>query len=347
MKESKKKILFIGPTDYNIVFGGDTIKNSLLVRALKKIDIDLEEIDTTNWKIRKFSLFLKILKKLIQNKKNHILISINPDSGIRFVNMIKKIGLLKIINLNYLVIGGNLPSKLETKKQAIKHFSKLNSVLVESSQIKRKLEHIGLGNVVHINNFKDFSFKPKSFQNNENFSLVFFSRVCKEKGVELAINAVSDLSKEYNIKLDIFGPIKKEYSRKFDSLLKSSFNVEYKGVLEPNANKTYEVLSQYDLMLFPTFHEGEGFPGAIIDSYIAGVTVLASDWKYNFEIVEVGKTGWLVEPRNIDDLKNKLVYIIENKEILKEMRKNCVEEAKKYHVDNVIPKLLKEMGIEE
>ena len=73
---------------------------------------------------------------------------------------------------------------------------------------------------------------------------------------------------------------------------------------------------------------------------------LTTDWKYNSEIVEEGKTGWLVEPKNEKALEEKLIEILYNKEKLNQMRKNCVEEAKKYHVDNVLPKLLKEMNIE-
>jgi len=98
-------------------------------------------------------------------------------------------------------------------------------------------------------------------------------------------------------------------------------------------------------MLFPTLFENEGFAGAIIDSFIAGVPVLSSYWSNGREIINDGMTGFFFEMGNQKELEKKLAFIIENKDILKDMRKNCVEEAKKYHVDNVLPKLLKEIGI--
>ena len=79
-------------------------------------------------------------------------------------------------------------------------------------------------------------------------------------------------------------------------------------------------------MLFPTYYEGEGFAGTLIDAMAAGVPVIASDWKYNKEIVEDGKTGIIMH----NSLEKELLNILQEKEQWMRMKKLCVLEAKKY-----------------
>lgn len=52
-------------------------------------------------------------------------------------------------------------------------------------------------------------------------------------------------------------------------------------------DKSVNVLKDYFALLFPTYYEGEGFAGTLIDAYSAGapVIVIAFDWKYNSELV--------------------------------------------------------------
>ncbi len=75
--------------------------------------------------------------------------------------------------------------------------------------------------------------------------------------------------------IDIYGPIYNEYLTEFEEECQnSSENLNYKGVLQPD--EIYQVLSEYDLMLFPTQYYTEGFPGSILDAYISGLPVIAS-----------------------------------------------------------------------
>ena len=46
-------------------------------------------------------------------------------------------------------------------------------------------------------------------------------------------------------------------------------------------------------MIFPTYYVGEGFPGTIIDAFSSGIPDIATDWRYNSEIVQNGKTGYI------------------------------------------------------
>lgn len=109
----------------------------------------------------------------------------------------------------------------------------------------------------------------------------------------------------------------KDYQYNFKKIFaKSKKYISYKGILEPINNNIYENLSNYDLMIFPTFCKEEGFAGAILDSFISGVPVFASDWKYNSEIIKENITGKLFVSKDIRYLTNKLKFLINNLDLI-------------------------------
>mgnify|MGYP002239410386 CR=1 FL=1 len=59
----------------------------------------------------------------------------------------------------------------------------------------------------------------------------------------------------------------------------------------------YRTLCRYDIMLFPTYWYGEGFPGIVMDAYIAGLPLIASDWNINTEVI-TEKTGIIIPPKD-------------------------------------------------
>jgi len=76
-------------------------------------------------------------------------------------------------------------------------------------------------------------------------------------------------------------------------------------------------------MLFPTFWVGEGFPGIIIDAYIAGLPIIASDWNLNGEIIDEKETGFIIKKKDSIQLKDKMKYFIKNPEEIIRIGNNC------------------------
>ena len=81
----------------------------------------------------------------------------------------------------------------------------------------------------------------------------------------------------------------------------------------------YDTLLQYDLMLFPTFYPGEGLPGTIIDSYISRLPILASDWKYNGELIVDGESGILHQAEDVNDLFDKIKLLALDSKLLNQL----------------------------
>lgn len=96
------------------------------------------------------------------------------------------------------------------------------------------------------------------------------------------------------------------------------------------------------MLLFPTFYEGEGFAGTVIDALAAGVPVLASDWRYNSEIV-TDKIGFTYKTRDVNMLADKLFEISQNIEKVNSKKEECIKEAQKYLPENAMKIILENL----
>ena len=94
--------------------------------------------------------------------------------------------------------------------------------------------------------------------------------------------------------IDVYGPFKDgDCSEK----IFENSRVDYCGVLPPE--KVLPTLSQYDVLLLPSFHPGEGYPGIVIEAFSLGLPVIATNWQAIPEIVQDGENGLLVSPQRL------------------------------------------------
>ena len=117
-------------------------------------------------------------------------------------------------------------------------------------------------------------------------------------------------------------------SRKFPSY------VRYGGLV--SFDNTTDVLKRYFALLFPTFYEGEGFAGTAIDAFAAGIPVIASDWKYNSEIIQDGRNGKLFPQKDYKKLAEILIEFAKNPSECYSLRPQCISDAHSYKPDVVL-----------
>lgn len=98
------------------------------------------------------------------------------------------------------------------------------------------------------------------------------------------------------------------------------------------------------MLILPTQYYTEGFPGSILDAYIAGIPVIVTDWKHSHEFVIENKTGFIVPfGESVDEIVEKIKLLYFNRDLLHNMKINAREESKKYSEDaawNVLKKYL-------
>lgn len=242
----------------------------------------------------------------------------------------------------YDVIGGWLAKIADENPGLRKSLVAFDAILVETNQMKEELGKRNISNVVRLRNFK--AVKPLQESQVKAVTspvrLCYFSRVTKMKGIADAVAVVNKIN-EHGTKciFDIYGPVTDGYDEEFKQL-QNTFGGEitYKGKVDPS--DSVKIISQYDLQLFPTHYKTEGIPGAILDSYFAGVPVVTARWNSFSDVIIEGKTGIGYEMGDIDDFLLQLSWLINDKEKTMEMKQCALKEAKDYMPETVIEEFL-------
>jgi len=100
-----------------------------------------------------------------------------------------------------------------------------------------------------------------------------------------------------------------------------------------------KIWSKADLLINPS-KVAESFGMVVIEAFAHGMPVLASKIGALQDLVRERETGWLFKPGDQLDLKRSIEFIMSNRDQLKSMRGKCLEEAKKFKLDNYLSKLL-------
>jgi glycosyltransferase involved in cell wall biosynthesis len=83
--------------------------------------------------------------------------------------------------------------------------------------------------------------------------------------------------------------------------------IEFLGLLTGDAK--WQAYAQADVLCFPTFYESETFPTVLLEGMSFGLPVVATRWRGIPEIVDDGVTGFLVEPRDINAIADRLTEL--------------------------------------
>lgn len=337
---------------HNNISNGQIIKTRVLADQLKTYFGEQEIIilNTFEWKKTPIKLFIECIRLIFLC--NNIVI-LPAQNGIKIIAPLFAT-LCELFNkkLHYSVIGGWLPEFLQEHQRITESIKKMHAVYVETQSMKQGLIELGLENVVHMPNFKNIklvSINEMPDKYTEPYPLCTFSRVTKEKGIIDAITAVKELNEKMGkrvFSIDIYGAIEAGFENELNNaILNSNGCAQYKGQVD--FNKSTEKLKKYFALVFPTYYVGEGFPGTIIDAFSSGLPVIATDWRYNSELVSNGKTGFIY--RLYNEKQRGLLEVLEciyNKpEVITAMKRNCLQEAKKYDASVVMRQMLQKMEV--
>lgn len=338
------KLLFIGGINAGKPpLGGDQYKNQLILEYFRDKHINSTVIDTFQWNYRPFTL-LKLFFLLAIGGYDRIILSVSSGSAYRLIRLLNLFP-RKLKNTVYLVIGGFLPTGIKNRKYSIKFYQGLKIIAVEGKMLKEGLLELGLENVVVVPNFKKITRLPERASTPVSaVKFVFISRITQAKGVTDIVEATRLLNNNgYTDRFTVtfYGPVDQAFKTAFDSYLNRQ--LIYEGILNiiEEPDQCYEKLSCYDCMLFPTYWSSEGFPGVIIDAFIAGLPVIASDWNMNTELIQDGVNGIIIHPRNPHSLAEAMKKVIDNPELLRDMSVNAKLRAEDYDIEKIGPEIIR------
>lgn len=340
------QLLFIGGLGAAHEFGGELTKNKFLTKRLRDFFDKLIIVDTYRSRSKPWRLW-KLPFILLMNPNTPIIFSTSYGNVYWLHRILKAVFPKRKIVL--WVIGGDLHLEVEKGRYRVDVLKSLQYLLVEGQTMKDALCRQGVENVKVIPNFKDISLSPSlhchtPYGSSEVLRLVFFSRIMPDKGCDLILDLAHKLNERgYRDKfvIDFYGPIASDYSERFGSILDTLPNVQYRGSLDLLSESGYVTLASYHLTLFPTFWSGEGFPGVIVDSFISGLPILASDWGLNKELVDK-ETGFVVPAHDTTVMLSIVSDVINGVIDLEPLAQNARRRAVNYDVSHVVTKELVE-----
>jgi glycosyltransferase involved in cell wall biosynthesis len=138
------------------------------------------------------------------------------------------------------------------------------------------------------------------------------------KNLKRLIEAITQL----NVELTIIGKLTHEMLE----LLKEN-EVNYVNKSNLTINEIYQAYLDCDIVTFVSLREGFGLP--IIEANVIGRAIISSNTSSMPEVA--GISAHLVNPLNIEEIRNGLTKLIENDDYRKKLIINGFENAKKYN----------------
>ena len=155
------------------------------------------------------------------------------------------------------------------------------------------------------------------------------------------IEAISQIDKDIKLIIVGDGP----QWNNLQNLIKEK-HLENKIIMTGQRDDVAEILSDFDIFVLPSREEALGT--SLLEASSAGVAVIGSDVGGIPECINENKNGLLFEPKNVEDLKNKLLTLIDNKSKLEFYKNNAREFIKEnFSVEKMVKQtenLYKKLG---
>lgn len=346
--KKKYKITVIGDIGRGEqVYNGQTAKTRDYIYYLTKRygEANVNSMDTRYWK-------KNILKKLVELVRvmvdSDILVLVLGKNGRRTILPITLFlrGILKN-KILFSLVGGSLMYEYQDEPVTSKCLQRVDATFVETRIIqeflkKKKIPHVYYAPVFSKRDgIDDLRMLDQSMCFPYRFCT--YSRVCKEKGISSAIDAIRRVNMDAEkiiCELDIYGAPQDDYKEEFENKVKESQAYVHVWPYLDDSN-AIETLSKHYMMLFPTFYDGEGFPIAIIECLKAGLPVIASDWHFNKEVVIDNYTGKIFSLENSTALVQLIKWSINNQDEVLQMKYNCIDQVKAFEPDKALEELYK------
>lgn len=346
----KSNLIFIGPMGLGTIpKAGDSMKNQLFLDRFLQVFDKVITVDTMSWKKRPWIMVYLVLV-LLFHRKSKVIISANPGSADTLISFIEKMRLPN--DCFYWVVGGSFHEMIKEGRFKVSTYTYLKGIFVQGQSMADSLSESGLSNSVYVPNSKLIThYGEKPSKHDDMMHFVFLSRIEEYKGCTDIVKSVDALNKiGYKGKFDVVfygkGSSDATYAKQFNDMVSAHNEVEYKGLLNLRDTSNYDELAKHDVMLFPTYWHGEGFPGIVIDAYIASLPIIASDWNLNKDVIEDEVTGWIIPTHDVEALTERMKYAIDHPEEIKKMAQICRKRAAQYDSRIVLSEEnLKKLGV--
>ncbi|WP_312328140.1 glycosyltransferase family 4 protein [Acinetobacter sp.] len=212
--------------------------------------------------------------------------------------------------------------KLTRKKVSVIHHGSANGMPVEEFLTE---------------NYDDSTIRESYGISKQDFVFGFVGRLVADKGINELVHAFNMLEQK-NVKLLLVGMYEHELdplSQETQNIIKTNPNIIEVG-FQKDVKKFLTIM---DLFVSPSYREGFGL--SVLEANLMKVPVLVTSITGYSEIVQEGKNGFFVDPKDTLTLFNKMKKISQSRDSLLLMKQQCYDEvASKYNHKEVLEKAL-------
>ncbi|GAB4366804.1 MAG: colanic acid biosynthesis glycosyltransferase WcaL [Elainellaceae cyanobacterium] len=191
-----------------------------------------------------------------------------------------------------------------------------------------------------------FTFVPRSLGSNQRVQLLSICRLVEKKGAEYAIRAIAQVAKDYptlEYKIIGDGPLRQDLECLIQELGVGT-TVQLLGWKQQE--EVVQLLKQAHILLAPSVTsksgDQEGTPVAIMEAMAMGLPVISTQHSGIPEMIQDGVSGLLAPERNVEQLAEKIRYVVEHPETWNqfgEAGRKAVEES--YNIEKLNSQLIK------
>lgn len=342
----RPKLLLVGPLPIDgDVIGGTKVSFAALVDALE--DSESFEVVTKNTSraragqggLRRAFGDLRQLGALVarlcapQGRPAAVLWNTSAGGALLAAPLVASICRLRRVPLAVRVFGGDLDLALERAPWPLRTLARraLESTNLLLLQTRALCAAQGGDNVRWWPTTRDLA-RSAPAERTEARRFLFLGQLRREKGVVEALEAARALPE--GATLTVHGPRMPSFD--IEPLLGHP-SFRYGGPLAPD--QVQAALEAHDVLVFPSYHDGEGLPGAVVEALQLGLPVIASDWRALGELVAHERCGLVVPPRDVQALAAAMQRLAKDPELFRALRTGATAMGQRFRTATWTPQL--------
>lgn len=224
--------------------------------------------------------------------------------------------------------------------------SKASAIIALTQDMKNRMQGICSKNIIVFPNGVDVTrferISPEKVRQKLGIdekckTVLFVGNLRPIKGVEYLIEAMTRVVQEYpETRLVVVGvDFQDGRLQRLAQEKNLQERITFTGFIPPDKIPEYMVAA--DVFVLPSL--SEGFPTVLLEAMAAGLPIVATKVGGLSEIVTEGENGFLVEPRNSQQLAEKILFLLENEDMRRHLSSNSIEKAKHYDWSSIVTSL--------
>ncbi len=208
-------------------------------------------------------------------------------------------------------------------------FSRAKGCIILGESLVESIEGFSRGEIYVIPNCVEDTRKNKNAmqqkgEDSNALKILFLANLTASKGVWTLLKAIPEVISELkDIRFIIAGPWQDEELEnsvmKFISDNSIEDFVQFPGPFYGEEKE--KIFERSDLFVFPTNYPLETFGLVNLEAMRASLPVISTDIGTIPEVVVDGKTGFIIQPEDVDGLAKKIIYLAKHAEIRRKMGK--------------------------